>query len=306
MILSKTVEIEMSHNKYKKMYEALGYDVHTSNTINVSIVHLPINSHVKVHVRCDICKKEKWIGYNKYNKNIEKYNLYTCDNTCAQIKNKKTSIKKFGCDHFSKTSKHKKRVSHTSSGIRENLWEKRTCVFCNSSFTVRKKQNKKFCSVNCLVLYCKSEEGKKEMFERTQAAVLNKYGVKNVWQHPAIIEKIRNTRIERNLEIPFDQLSAWQQYNRIVRKLTLRNRKKLFEQWDGYDYYDKQYIKCYMSHKYTCNEYPTVDHKISVHYGFIHNMPPEQISDIENLCITKRVINSIKRIRTELQFTDNT
>jgi hypothetical protein len=42
--------------------------------------------------------------------------------------------------------------------------------------------------------------------------------------------------------------------------------------------------------------YPTIDHKNSVFYGFMNNIPPEDISDISNLCITKRFINSSKNL----------
>ena len=40
--------------------------------------------------------------------------------------------------------------------------------------------------------------------------------------------------------------------------------------------------------------YPTIDHKISVFNGFINNISPEEISQLENLCITKRTNNSKK------------
>ena len=39
--------------------------------------------------------------------------------------------------------------------------------------------------------------------------------------------------------------------------------------------------------------YP-IDHKISVSYGYKHNIPAEEIGKMENLCITKRCINSSK------------
>lgn len=51
--------------------------------------------------------------------------------------------------------------------------------------------------------------------------------------------------------------------------------------------------------------YPTIDHKISVYYGFINNISPEEIGDISNLCITKRWINSTKRDSIESEFNLN-
>ena len=70
-----------------------------------------------------------------------------------------------------------------------------------------------------------------------------------------------------------DDLSEWLLYRRFVRRLTERNRN-----------------------------FPTVDHKISIVYGFKNNTPPEEISKIENLCITKRKINSSKSHNIESDF----
>jgi len=36
----------------------------------------------------------------------------------------------------------------------------------------------------------------------------------------------------------------------------------------------------------------------------VFNIPPEVIGDIENLCITKRYINCMKSIMTDLEFVD--
>jgi hypothetical protein len=46
-------------------------------------------------------------------------------------------------------------------------------------------------------------------------------------------------------------------------------KKDLLENWDGYDYYDGEYIKdnfCLYSND---KNYPTMDHKISCYYGFL-------------------------------------
>lgn len=57
-----------------------------------------------------------------------------------------------------------------------------------------------------------------------------------------------------------------------------------------------------MKLEHTAPNYPTIDHKKSVHYGFINNISPEEISNISNLCITKRSINSTKRDMIESEF----
>ena len=301
MIISKTVEIQMSHNKLKVYYSNLGYDIF-KRSITVNVNHLTKNSHVIINVKCDICRTEKKIGYNKYNDNIKKYGMYTCCNKCAQIKNIMTSIEKFGTTHYSKTNKHRTVVSLANTGIDDKKRETRTCKICGATFHVRKRYKKTVCSKTCLNKYQQTTEYKNYNAERTRASLLKKYGIENNFQRLDIIQKIRNTRIARNLEIPSDQLSDWKKYNREVRKITWRNRKMLFDIWDGYDYYDKEYIKNNLQLSYMNCNYPTVDHKVSVFYGFNNKIPAEDIAKIDNLCITKRIINSLKRTKTETEF----
>lgn len=92
-------------------------------------------------------------------------------------------------------------------------------------------------------------------------------------------------------------------YRIEVNNKTRKYKKELFNNWDGHDYYDGEYIKDNLnqfasSHKF----YPTIDHKISVYFGYLNNLSTDEISNIENLCITKRSINSKKRILNEESF----
>jgi hypothetical protein len=80
--------------------------------------------------------------------------------------------------------------------------------------------------------------------------------------------------------------------------LTNKNRNKIFEQWNGLDYYDGEHIDKKDLNKYD-NTYPTIDHKISVFFGFKNGITAEEIAKIENLCITKRIINITKNIKNE-------
>lgn len=77
--------------------------------------------------------------------------------------------------------------------------------------------------------------------------------------------------------------------------LTNKVREELFNSWDGYDYYDNEYILENIKLKSSSSSYPTIDHKISCYYGFINNIEPEIICSLDNLCITKRSINSMKK-----------
>jgi len=64
----------------------------------------------------------------------------------------------------------------------------------------------------------------------------------------------------------------------------------------GSHYYDGKYIKENLLLDKNDNLYPSIDHKIPVLYGFLNNISKEEISNINNLCITKRITNSKKGI----------
>jgi len=76
----------------------------------------------------------------------------------------------------------------------------------------------------------------------------------------------------------------------------------LINEWDGYDYYDNEYIKEYFNLPYHHKLYPTIDHKLSIFYGFKNNMTVKEMCNIENLCFTKRTINSSKGKKIENKF----
>jgi predicted MPP superfamily phosphohydrolase len=126
---------------------------------------------------------------------------------------------------------------------------------------------------------------------------LEKYGFYFVNGNKAYDTKVKNGIIKTG-----DILSDWQFYRREVARFTRKNKKNLYENWDGNDYYDNELIKGYLSHTHTHRFYPTIDHKISVYFGFINNISPEEIGALDNLCITKRFINSMKGKLIENNF----
>jgi len=156
----------------------------------------------------------------------------------------------------------------------------------------------------------------KDIREKIEKSYLEKYGVNN----PAKCEKIqikmiesciikygsknynssvyaKQKRIENNQQVPDDLKSKFELYTRAARNKTKRVKNKLFENWNGLDYYDNEYIIPYLLLNKSNKKYPTIDHKISIYYGFINDIDPEIIGDLDNLCITKRSINSSKHIK---------
>lgn len=89
-------------------------------------------------------------------------------------------------------------------------------------------------------------------------------------------------------------------YQTTITRDTKKNKTQLFSNWDGKCYYTKQVLNTILNDPLEI----TIDHKISVVYGFKNNIPNEQISNISNLCLCSRYINSKKNYRTEFQFKD--
>jgi hypothetical protein len=109
------------------------------------------------------------------------------------------------------------------------------------------------------------------------------------------------------IETKYEEIFSSSNYNYLFyknecRRFTRRNIKKLFEKWDGKDYYDGEDIKDYFQLEHNNRLYPTIDHKISVYHGFKNDIDPKVIGSLENLCITKRTINSAKRQLIEEDF----
>jgi hypothetical protein len=105
-----------------------------------------------------------------------------------------------------------------------------------------------------------------------------------------------------NPYIPIESKNDFQKYKDSVWKFTYRVKRELIENWDGYDYYDCQYIKENYKLDSNGSDYPSIDHKISVFDGFRNKIDPSVIGGLDNLCITKRSINKSKGVLSESDF----
>ena len=163
----------------------------------------------------------------------------------------------------------------------------------------------------------RSDESKKRYSD-------SKLGDKNPAKREEVREKIRNSIIEKHKSdsnygvriseslikyfknntdyINFEELSDFKKFVLKVRKLTNKNKKILYENWDGVDYYDGEFIKNNFNLDYNDVNYPTIDHKIPVLIGFKNKYDIEYIGSLENLCYTKRKLNCEKYILTEEEF----
>lgn len=247
-------------------------------------------------------------------------------NKSEEVRNKikETNITKYGVDSYFKTDQSKEYNKKWMSSdtfknkSKETLMKKygvysysKTDEFKNTLILKKpiiiSKMKQSFLEKYGVDSYFKTDEFKnmqdfiKNDIKRKKTCI-EKYGVDNVSKVSDIHNKILNTKIKNGHIIPGELLGEWNVYRKNVRRITNSFKKELYEKWNGYDYYDNELIKGYVSYTHTHRMYPTIDHKISVYFGFINNISPEEIGDIKNLCITKRYINSMKNSLIEEEF----
>ena len=210
-----------------------------------------------------------------FNTNIERYGYHSpILNKEILEKVKKTKLEKYGDENYNNADKIKEFWLTVDKLHVENMVSK-----------VKETKLEKYGDGN----YNNIEKCIKTKFEKYNMFFNN-------------VDKMLKTKIERKLI--FNSSEEWLKYKNLVKSVTRKNKKSLYENWDGTDYYDGENLKSYLSHTHTHRFYPTIDHKISVYYGFKNSIDPSIIGSIDNLCITKRFINSTKSKLIEDEFTN--
>lgn len=263
MIKEKQVNVKIGSWNHKH-YKDLGYSgVVKGAFILVNVEDLTHSSHTLITAICDSCGSEYEMSYKTYNTRIKITNKYSCKKCCYDVM--KISLKKkYGVE--------------------------------NVSFIPEVKEKIRIKNI---------ENTEKRKIKRVKTN-LERYGVENTFQNKNIINenliKTRKTNILNGRWIDDSLLTPWIRYKKNVMRLTYKYKKVLYNNWDGYDYYDNEYIKENYNLHYYHPDYPTIDHKISIKYGFDNNIPIEEISDINNLCFTKKKLNTRKYTKNECDF----
>lgn len=149
----------------------------------------------------------------------------------------------------------------------------------------------------CLEKYNVDNPSKVEKFKEKRAqTIFKKYGV----YHYSTSREYRLLKERLNEWIPLEQKSEFEIYTRNVWNETRRFKRKLFTKWNNRCYYTD--IQLDKNQNYNNETYPTIDHKISVFYGFNNGIEPEKIGNISNLCICSRWANRKKEIMNESEF----
>jgi hypothetical protein len=220
MIKEKEININIV-SKNVKYYNTLGYNCNIGSNIIVDINDVQKNSHINIIAICDICKNEKNISIQKYNKNYEKYNIYTCKK-CSNFKNKITNNKKYGCDHPLKNKDVYNKLAQSNFnkyGV-VNVFQlddikNKIKTSNNKKFGVDYPQQNKIIleksnrtnmikygfnrPAQNLLIYNKCKKTKKEKYndeffnniDKAKNTIFNKYGITNVSFLPKHKEKIQ-------------------------------------------------------------------------------------------------------------------
>jgi len=284
MIITKEVEVLLGNNV--KYWEDLGYEIprfknkwgrfifKRGTKILVKVEDLPANSNVKVLCKCDCCGREKLVKFLDYHS--------LCTNC------------------YNKTDNHRKKVSKTLTGKFKGsdspnwkgglpkcedcgkLLGNRKAKLCNQCRGKRSRgknnpnsKTKSFC-IDCKKVlsrrkykYCRSCFGNHQKGENHPNWNFDKNDLKKYWT------------------------KVWEETRKYI--------KKLFEKWDGNDYYTGEKLLTDIS-KSSDRMYRTIDHKISIKYGFKNDIDPKEIGQLENLCICSRSTNSKKHDLSENDF----
>lgn len=131
--------------------------------------------------------------------------------------------------------------------------------------------------------------------EKVKKTVQNRYGVSNATH--SIIAKIKHYILGSQPD-PFKD-ADYDSYKATVNRLTAINKQQIGE--PVYCYYSGVLFNTGKDH-FNNAIYPTIDHKISIWYGFENDIPPEQIADANNLVWCAKLLNTYKRHMTEEQF----
>ncbi len=224
-------------------------------------------------------------------------------------KSKKSLFEKYGVESYSKTDYFKEKISNFNIENREYIRNKRelTClekygyksILEIPGFKEKGMFDKYGASYSFFI---------PEIKEKIQNINLKKFGHISPLGNKDVQCKIKEKFIHKSLEKESKfygnsyLINKYKIYKRKVQYHTYKVKKDIFNSWDGIDYYDNEYIKDNLLFDKNNPGFPTIDHKISTFYGFINNIDTFEISDIKNLCITKRSNNILKSIISEEIF----
>lgn len=313
-IIKLPVKVKMSLFKNKELKKEL-----IENT-----KFLPDNTGIGERVYCIdnnitevvLCYCGKPVNYLKYSIGYSKRCSKECvwNDTSVIDKRKDTCLKKYGVDNFTKTNEYLEKTKSTNNKkygkdfyLQSNdLKEKRIKSNLDKYGVDHHMKSSKFMDKfkeNNIVLFGVDNVSKLDYIKEKKRNTFQKnYGLDHIFCSNDLKGEFFKDKYGYNPYISKDDKKDFDLYKDEVWRLTNKIKKELIENWDGVDYYDNENIRENYTLNYNDNNYPSLDHKISIYDGFKNKIDPSVIGDIDNICITKRSINRKKSILSEANF----
>ena len=220
MIIDKEIEILVKSPRTISKLREIEIIVNIGDLIKIPIDKLWISSNIKINVKCDICQNIKCINFSMYNKNIKKYNIYTCSNKCALFKNKKTCLDKYGDENYNNPQKrldnnlirfgvdNPMRVEEIKLKVKDTKLERYGDENYNNRLLSNKTKLERYGDENYnnrnnykltifkrygVKHYSKTEEYK----DKVKSTCLERYSVSNYSKTEEYKDKVKNTCLER-------------------------------------------------------------------------------------------------------------
>lgn len=180
MILTKEVEVRPK-GKSIQYYKDKGYDVRYNEPLIVDIDDLPLNSNVKVLVKCDYCGEEVQRSYIDYIKSIKKFGAYAC-RKCGVIHQRKTFLERYGYEHALQVPEIKEKQIRT-------VIERYGVDNALKNEEIKKKSMETNLKKYGVPIASQAESVK----QKAVNTFMEKYGVCNPFQVPEFKEKAKHT-----------------------------------------------------------------------------------------------------------------
>ena len=197
MILDKEIEINVKSSKIIFLLKKINIPSKIGDSVIIPIEKLWSGSNIKINVECDICGKTKKLNYNLYNKNIGVYNLYCCSSKCANIKNKKTCLSKYGLEKYVNVDKMKQTKFEKYGNenyvnvdkIKQTKLEKYGDENYNNKEKIVETNLQKYGKENTFQV--------KEFQDKSKLTNLQKYGIEDSRSSELIINKRKKTIFDK-------------------------------------------------------------------------------------------------------------
>jgi len=273
-------EFYVQYYKYKKEDFIKDYTIFKKGLMTISAeknIPFKVLDFLAIYYKIKRTKKESSIISIQNTKNTIK-NRYSVDNP-LDIPNVRISID------------NKKRYAKSSISMKQ-VWSDKI-YRKNTIIKIKKSLQDRYGVDNIFSL--------KEYQDKAKESIINRFGVDNISKS----EYKRNILASRKLRTLLEDV-GYKAYKNRVRQLTKKHIISVLESWKAYNpicyYTGEQLLNVDGSHLSDRLMYPTIDHKVSVLFGYLNDIPVEIISSLKNLCVCSRKINSIKSQLTEEEF----